>query len=348
MPLVGGLSIDFDALLTTLFTQPGETLSIGALLVSLMIAAIFLSLVYHRIAGRLPSFAKLMSMIFPRRLVRHKTHFIDFSLLIVNQSVLVLLFAWMLISIHFINVSVNGLLVSGLGAATPTTLDTWVVMAIMTVALYLAYEFSYWLDHFVSHHIPFLWEFHRVHHEAEVLSPLTNARVHPIDQVVFTNITAIITGTVNGVLTYAFGQDVGIYTLYGLNAILFVFVLVVIQLQHTHVWIPFTGIVGRILMSPAHHQIHHSTRPEHFNSNLGSSLCIFDWLFGTLYVPTKEREKLSFGVEQDHEEHDPHTLHHALLDPFVRAYRHLVPASKATPTSKPVAPMREEPLAPAE
>lgn len=348
MPFFIGLSITLDAVLETLFTQPAKSLSIGALVVSLVIAAVFLAFNYRRRAGRLPSFAKLISMIFPRRLVRHRTHFIDFSFLVINQSVIVLIFAWMLVSIHFINGSVSELLTAGLGPASPTTLDMWVVMTIMTVALYLAYEFSYWLDHYLAHTIPWLWEFHRVHHEAEVLSPLTNARVHPIDQVVFTNVTAIITGTVNGILTYVFGQDVGIYTLYGLNAILFVFVLVVIQLHHTHVWIPFTGIAGRILMSPAHHQIHHSTRPEHFNRNLGSSLCIFDWLFGTLYVPSKKREKLSFGVEQHHHEHDPHTLYHAVLDPFVRAYRHLVPTTKNASKTEPVAPTREKPLAPAE
>ncbi|MCH9765798.1 MAG: sterol desaturase family protein [Alphaproteobacteria bacterium] len=350
MLLLGGLSIDVDAILTTLATKPSETFSIAALLVSLVIAGVFLSHVYRRRTGKFPALSKLISMLFPARLVRHKTHLIDFSMFFVNQSIIVLLFAWMVVSIHFINVSANELLVTVLGPATPTTLDTWVVMTIMTIAIYLAYEFSYWLDHYLSHVIPFLWEFHRVHHEAEVLSPLTNARVHPIDQVVFTNVTAVITGSVNGVLTYAFGQDVGMYTLYGLNIILFVFVLLVIQLQHTHVWIPFTGLLGRVLMSPAHHQIHHSTNPEHFNSNLGSSLCIFDWAFGTLHVPSKEREKLTFGVEQEHAEDDPQTLEHALLQPFVRAYRHLRPKSGGVLQHEDgrTAPLRDEPLAPAE
>ncbi|MGZ3305953.1 MAG: sterol desaturase family protein, partial [Asticcacaulis sp.] len=45
--------------------------------------------------------------------------------------------------------------------------------AVLTVALFLAYDFAYWLDHYIKHKVPFLWEFHRVHHTAEVLSPLT-------------------------------------------------------------------------------------------------------------------------------------------------------------------------------
>ena len=347
MLFVPNLSIDLDAILTVLFTKPGETLSFGALFVSFVIAMAFFGYFYYRRRGSLPTVSKLLSMVFPQKLVKNRTHVVDIQMFLVYHSAIVFLFGWMVVSIHFINLSVSELLISALGPSTPTALDTWLVMTIMTVALYLAYEFSYWLDHFLSHKIPFLWEFHRVHHEAEVLSPLTNARVHPIDQVVFTNITAVITGTVNGTLTYAFGQDVGIYTLYGLNIILFFFVLFLVQLQHTHVWIPFTGVLGRIFMSPAHHQVHHSVCPDHFNRNMGSTLCIFDWLFGTLYVPAKEREKLTFGVEQEHEAQDPQTLEHALLQPFVRAYRHLVPERKtqAQPDSTP---LPNKPLAPAE
>lgn len=348
MALTSNPSLDLDSFLTVLFTKPGETISIGALLITVLVAAAYLAQLFRKRTGRMPTVKKTLSMIFPRRLVMRKTHLVDLFMLAFSQSALVLLFAWMVISIHFINISVSDLLVWAWGPTRPTTIDTWLVMTIMTVALYLAYEFSYWLDHFLSHKIPLLWEFHRVHHEAEVLSPLTNARVHPIDQVVFTNVTAIITGTVNGILTYAFGQDVGIYTLYGINAILFVFVLVVIQLQHTHVWIPFTGVLGRILMSPAHHQIHHSTSPEHFNRNMGSSLCIFDWLFGTLYIPAKEREKLTFGVEPDHAHHDHQTLEHALLQPFVRAYHHIVPARETSATDDAPRPLIDKPLAPAE
>lgn len=314
-----------EPLLNFVFTKPNASMSLGALLATFVFASLFVGYTYYRRTGRNPSLKKIIAMVFPRRLVLSKSHFVDICMLVFYKTALVILFAWMVVSIHFINMTVSEVMVYAFGPASPTSLDTWVVMTIMTVALYLAYEFSYWLDHYLSHVIPFLWEFHRVHHEAEVLSPLTNARVHPIDQVVFTNVTALVTGTVNGILTYAFGQEVGMYTLYGLNVILFVFVLVIIQLQHTHIWIPFTGVLGRILMSPAHHQIHHSTNPEHFNRNMGSSLCIFDWLFGTLYVPSKEREKLTFGVEADHPEHDHQTLQHALLQPFVRAYRHIVP-----------------------
>lgn len=70
-------------------------------------------------------------------------------------------------------------------------------------------------------------------------------------------------------------------------------------------------------MSPAHHQIHHSSDPTHFNKNMGSCLALWDWMFGTLRVPAAEREKLAFGVEPDRA--DAHTIRGELIAPFGHA-----------------------------
>ena len=67
------------------------------------------------------------------------------------------------------------------------------------------------------------------------------------------------------------------------NVIVLALFFLIGHLQHTHVWIAFTGVWGRIILSPAHHQIHHSTNPAHLpTTNLGSFLAIWDWMFGTL------------------------------------------------------------------
>ena len=64
-------------------------------------------------------------------------------------------------------------------------------------------------------------------------------------------------------------------------------------------WIAFTGTVGRILQSPAHHQIHHSDDPRHFDKNLGYSLAVSDWAFGTLAIPSRTREAITFGLSEE-------------------------------------------------
>jgi sterol desaturase/sphingolipid hydroxylase (fatty acid hydroxylase superfamily) len=188
----------------------------------------------------------------------------------------------------------------------------------MTLALFLAFEFGYWIDHYLSHNVPFLWEFHKVHHTAEVLTPLTDFRVHPVDTLLFNNILGLTMGVTGGVVTFLIGREVQPYMLAGSNVLTLVFAYGLMHLQHSHVWIAFTGVWGRLLLSPAHHQIHHSTDPRHFNRNLGSFIAIFDVLFGTLCIPAKKRQKLTFGVAPVCARQ--HTLREAFLTPFARAF----------------------------
>jgi sterol desaturase/sphingolipid hydroxylase (fatty acid hydroxylase superfamily) len=98
---------------------------------------------------------------------------------------------------------------------------------------------------------------------------------------IFLNILAIFTGLASGVGEYLLGGTTHQYGLSENNIILVFFIYVYVHLQHSQVWIAFTGWLGRLFMSPAHHQIHHSSNPAHFNKNLGSCLALWDWMFGT-------------------------------------------------------------------
>jgi sterol desaturase/sphingolipid hydroxylase (fatty acid hydroxylase superfamily) len=61
----------------------------------------------------------------------------------------------------------------------------------------------------------------------------------------------------------------------------------------------FGGVWSKVLMSPAAHQIHHSTNPKHFDRNFGGAFAFWDWLFGTLYVPVRDREVHEVGLKDD-------------------------------------------------
>jgi sterol desaturase/sphingolipid hydroxylase (fatty acid hydroxylase superfamily) len=74
------------------------------------------------------------------------------------------------------------------------------------------------------------------------------------------------------------------------------FLLTYGHLRHSNMWIAFSGVAGRILQSPAHHQLHHSANPAHFDKNLGFALALWDRAFGTLAIPAKAREPIVFGV----------------------------------------------------
>ena len=86
------------------------------------------------------------------------------------------------------------------------------------------------------------------------------------------------------------------FTLLNGNILLMAFLVNYGHLRLSHMWIAFTGFAGRILQSPAHHQLHHSANPIHYDRNLGFALAVWDWAFGTLVIPESTRQRIVFGV----------------------------------------------------
>ncbi|HEY8269181.1 MAG TPA: sterol desaturase family protein [Xanthobacteraceae bacterium] len=315
--------LQFFKKLQSIFFSSGSTFSLTSLLCALCIAAVFV-VIKRRQKNRPIRFRTLVRALFPKRITASPSHGADIAYFFLAVFVFGLVFGWAVLSYQVISNGVTGLLVATFGAIQPTVLPEIVSRSSITLVLFLAYELAYWLDHYLSHRVPILWEFHKVHHSANVLTPLTVFRVHPVDSVVFGNIVAIVTGIANGSMNYVFGITAYQYAVTDSNIILVLFVHAYVHLQHTHLWIPFRGVLGRILQSPAHHQIHHSDNPVHFNKNLGSCLAVWDWLFGTLYIPRKEPERLNFGIDPSHG--DVHSIAHGLVDPIFRAASHLTPA----------------------
>ena len=272
---------------------------------------------------------------FPKRIVEHRSNQADIFYLFFNVFMFGIVFGWAVLSYQFISNGIISGLVALFGSPAPSWLPVFVSRATITLMLFFAYELGYWFNHWLSHKVPLLWEFHKVHHTAEVLTPLTNFRVHPVYAWIFANILALSAGVANGVGHYLFGHTTYQYALSDTNIILVLFIHAYVHLQHSHMWISFRGVFGRIFISPAHHQVHHSGNPKHFNKNFGSCLALWDWMFGTLYVPEKEREKLTFGFA---DRPDAHTFKGEVVTPFVEAAGHLKPLwTKTSPDAVPVA-----------
>ena len=70
------------------------------------------------------------------------------------------------------------------------------------------------------------------------------------------------------------------------------------------------------LISPAQPQIHHSDSRAHFDRNFGSTLAVWDRLFGTLYLTTRRREPIRYGIGT--ETHEYSSLWSLFARPFQR------------------------------
>jgi sterol desaturase/sphingolipid hydroxylase (fatty acid hydroxylase superfamily) len=269
-------------------------------------------------------YRKVFKLLVSPRYLSHPSHRLDLILLAGNCGLFTIFIAKSVVSVAAVHALFHTSLVSTFGAMTPTTLDPRIVGLTWSVALILAYELAYWLDHYLSHKIPFLWEFHKVHHSAEVLSPLTNFRVHPVDSIVFINIVSVVMGMTTAVLTFGFGAGRIKIEMWGIMTVVGIVFAIGAQMQHSHIWLPIRGWLGRVILSPAHHQIHHSVLVEHHDKNFGSVIGLYDWLFGTLVIPPKRRPHLVFGV--DTIANPKHDLHEGLLKPFIDAAKHVTPA----------------------
>ena len=317
MDLSPGLAHFWNQASKLLFSL-GSHFSFTSLGAALLIATAFYAVKRVR-RGRKLRAKTIVRALFPKRIVASPSNYADVGYLFFNVFVFGVVFGWAVLTYETVTNGIISNLVAVFGQPSPSSLPGWLSRSIVTLMLFLAYELGYWFNHWLCHRVPLLWEFHKVHHSAEVLTPLTNFRVHPVYTWIFANILALSAAVANGFANYMFGETTYQYALADSNIILVLFIHVYVHLQHSHVWIAFSGWLGRVFVSPAHHQIHHSTNPKHFNRNYGSCLALWDWMFGTLYVPGKEKEKLSFGAEKD--EYQAHTISGELIAPFIRAAR---------------------------
>src|SRR6266568_7538939 len=306
--------------LVLMLISPGSSFSIYALLFAFTVAFAWLALRRKRRRGawRLEVVARA---IFSWRLLKSRSTKADLGYLLINTLALGGLIGWGIFSAEAIGNAIQAALDVALGPRQASASEGAGLRVLATLSLFVAYEFGYWLDHYLKHKIPFLWELHKTHHTAEVLTPLTAFRIHPLDSLIFVNIVAVCVGSVMGLVNHAAGVKVGVFEIDGNNVILVVFIYAVVQLQHSQFWIAFPGKLGRLLLSPAHHQIHHSVDPAHYNANLGSTLAVFDWAFGTLLLPPRESPHLRFGVVD--EVADPHCLTQLLIAPVGNSARAL-------------------------
>lgn len=239
------------------------------------------------------TFLSYLRYLFPKGLIRSAS---------VRQDVVFFLFGPMLMSgiAYFILLwtaslpgYISGVLAHTLGyrAASPVTAGDRVAV---TVLSYLAIDFGFYVVHYMEHNIPVLWKYHRVHHSATVLTPLTDFRAHPIQLGLTLLVTSAFSSMVIGLFIYLNGTDVSEINYLGVNIVNLILFGFATVLRHSQIWITF-GPLSYLVISPAMHQIHHSCEERHWNKNLSGNLAIWDWMFGTIYVP-KSRERFRVGL----------------------------------------------------
>ncbi len=170
----------------------------------------------------------------------------------------------------------------------------WIAAGSFTVFFFLLDDFSRFALHLALHRIPWLWAFHKFHHSAETLTPLTVTRTHPVEGLLFTVRSSLVQGISIALFVFLFGNQVDLLTVFGVNIFLFAFNALGSNLRHSHVAIRYPACLERVLMSPAQHQLHHSDATRHYDRNFGVALSVWDRIFGSFHHSVTE--SMTFGI----------------------------------------------------
>lgn len=162
--------------------------------------------------------------------------------------------------------------------------------------LLFLYDLGHYWVHRWFHTIPILWEFHKVHHSAEVLVPPTAARVHPVEKIVSRFAMTVINVFLTSAILYIYGDKITSLQIFGTNYAVILSNSLASNLRHSHIWFSFGPYLEYIFSSPAQHQIHHSNNPRHFDKNFTVHFSFWDWIFGTLYRTTSKEENITYGI----------------------------------------------------
>ena len=195
----------------------------------------------------------------------------------------------------------------------------WTLPILFTLTYFIFDDFTKYVIHALMHKIPVLWEIHKTHHSARTLTPLTVFRTHPIEGIIFILRSSFTQGIIIAIFYFIYGNNVNLITIVGANIFSFWFHLVGSNLRHSHIRINYWPWLEKILISPAQHQIHHSTKKNHFDKNFGVTFAIWDFFFGSLYI-SKKGEQFNFGISDKVLSNENNILY-LYVSPFVGIYK---------------------------
>jgi len=132
----------------------------------------------------------------------------------------------------------------------------------------LLLDFAFWLQHFLMHKIPWLWQLHTVHHSQETINFFTNKRYHVLEYIVRHLIVVVpfLVLNINAPTIIIYYLALDAYT----------------NFYHGNIKTNL-GPLKYILVTPQSHRVHHSKLPQHQDKNFGSIYTVWDFIFGTQY-----------------------------------------------------------------
>ena len=146
-------------------------------------------------------------------------------------------------------------------------------MALQLLVFFVVLDFVQWFTHILLHKHPALWKFHQVHHSVKEMGFAAHMRYHWMENVLYKPLKTF------GVMILGGFEPEQAYLVH--------FAAITIgHLNHANLKLTW-GPLKYVLNNPVMHLYHHAyTLPKgSYGVNFGISLSVWDYLFGTTYIP---------------------------------------------------------------
>ena len=159
-------------------------------------------------------------------------------------------------------------------------------MIAQLIIFFVILDFVQWFTHIMLHKLPFLWQFHKVHHSVKEMGFAAHLRYHWMENVLYKPLKTF------GVMILGGFEPEQAYIVHFLA-------ITIGHFNHSNIkitWGPFKYLFN----NPVMHLHHHSRElPKgKFGVNFGISLSIWDYIFRTNYIPNDD-ETIALGFPGD-------------------------------------------------
>lgn len=145
------------------------------------------------------------------------------------------------------------------------------------LALFILRDFIQWNIHRLLHRVPWMWQFHKVHHSVRQMGFAAHLRFHFMENIFYRTLEYIPLAMIG----------------FGISDFLLVhlFAIAIGHLNHANVYLPL-GPLRYVFNNPQMHIWHHAKEwpVGSYGVNYGLSLSIWDYLFGTAWMPRDGRD----------------------------------------------------------
>lgn len=170
------------------------------------------------------------------------------------------------------------------------------------VLCFIALDFSRYWAHRIAHEQRFWWSTHVVHHNSEYYNLAVSFRLSWTQNLKIVFFLPVVLMGFHPVIFFIVHQVEVLYQFW----------------IHTEFIRKLPRPIEYIFTTPSHHRVHHSTNPQYMDKNYGSTLIIWDRMFGTF---AKEEEQPVYGITKPVNSYNPVKLvFHAWQEVIVDLY----------------------------